>query len=315
MNFNSNHNDLNQNIEGYLRGELSPMEARGFEQKIAENADLSEAVQFQKDIIDTLKAERKAQLKARLQNIELPKELPQSASSTPFYANKAVIAASIVAITGASALLYFFNNKTENTPETASISSNSTKNPTEISKENQSSIANNDNIFIEGKTSEKAISDNSANKTPNKISTNPILEKKEKSISGNISDKVSTENQTETSKKEETKPPVTPVTTPVTVPVATKETKKINFEYQVFYQYDKNADASNQKALVFVTDFRNYKYLKDIDLGNGAKDYLFWNDLYFEITHTKTDDVSNLKDGLITDEKQILQLQTIFKKK
>ena len=311
MNFNSNHNDnLNQNIEGYLRGELSPMEARGFEQKIVENADLGEAVQFQKDIIETLKAERKAQLKARLQNIELPKELPQS-TSTPFYANKSVVAAGIIAITGVSAALLFFLN-TDKKEISTEISTNPTKNTTEISKENLPSIANNDNIFKEDKASNKNSEKSSKSnvekpKSSTETFVSPIEDEKAKAISDNNGTENKAENTTivaETPQKETTTPPT-----------ATKETKKINFEYQVFYQYDKNADVSNKKALVFITDFSNYKYIKDIDLGNGAKDYLFWNDLYFEITHTKTDDVSNLKDGLITDEKQILQLQTIFKKK
>ncbi len=297
MNFNSNHND-NQNIESYLRGELSPMEARGFEQQIAENVDLSEAVQFQKDIIDTLKAERKAQLKARLQNIELPKSVAQGTFSTPFYANKNVIAAGIVAITGISvALLFFFN--TDKKEVSSEISHNTPKNPTEIltetskessdknsikhTKENQHSIVKNDNIFIEEKSS-------------NKISTNPVVEKKDNTV--NISTENKAENMTITeTPKEETK-----------IPAATKETQKINFEYQHFYQYDKN-----NEALVFVTDIGKHKFLKDIDLGNGAKDYLLWNDLFFEIKNTQ--DVNNLKDGLITNENQILQLQTIFKRK
>lgn len=313
MNFNGNNNDhyhndsLNQNIEGYLRGELSPMEARGFEQKIAENTDLSEAVQFQKDIIDTLKAERKAQLKARLQNIELPKSVSQGTSSAPFYANKNVIAAGIVAITSVSAaLLFFFNtDKKEISSEistknpTQILTENAVKNSKENSKENQSSIAQNDNIFREDKTADKSLE-----KSSNKISANPTSEKKDNTVNISTENKaVNTAIVAETPKEE------------AKTPAVTKETKKINFEYQIFYQYDKNADVSNQKALVFITDFRNYKYQKDIDLGNGAKDYLFWNDLYFEITHTKTDDVANLKDGLITNENQILQLQTIFKRK
>ena len=65
--------------------------------------------------------------------------------------------------------------------------------------------------------------------------------------------------------------------------------------------------------MVFITDIGKHKFVKDIDLGGGAKDYLFWNDLFFEIKNAQ--DVNNLKDGLITDEKQISQLQTIFKKK
>ena len=304
MNFNNNHND-NLNIEGYLRGELSPMEARGFEQQIAENVDLSMEVQFQKDIIDTLKAERKAQLKARLQNIELPKEMPQSISATSFYANKSVIAASIIAITGVSvALLFFFNtDKKEISTETSNNSKNPTAILTETSKEssdknsikksneNQPSIAKNDNIFTEEKNAAKNLE-----KTSNKISTNPISENK----TDNVSDKKNVENTiiaAETPKIEETK-----------LPATTKETKKINFEYQHFYQYDKT-----NEALVFITDIGKHKFVKDIDLGGGAKDYLFWNDLFFEINNKQ--DVNNLKDGLITDEKQISQLQTIFKKK
>ncbi len=302
MNFNNSHNDnnsLDQNIEGYLRGELSPMEARGFEQQIAENTDLSEAVQFQKDIIDTLKAERKAQLKARLQNIELPKSVGQGAFSTPFYANKNVVAAGIVAITSVSAALLFFFN-TDNKEISSEISHNTPKNSSQILtetskesadknaikniKENQPSIVNNDNIFREDKIS----TNNTAEKKDN--ASNIVTDNKAKNTT--VAEILVAETP-----KEETK-----------IPTTTKETKKINFEYQHFYQYDKN-----NETLVFVTDIGKHKFLKDIDLGNGTRDYLLWNDLFFEIKNTQ--DVNNLKDGLITNENQILQLQTIFKRK
>ncbi len=302
MNFNNSHNDnnsLDQNIEGYLRGELSPMEARGFEQQIAENTDLSEAVQFQKDIIDTLKAERKAQLKARLQNIELPKSVGQGAFSTPFYANKNVVAAGIVAITSVSAALLFFFN-TDNKEISSEISHNTPKNSSQILtetskesadknaikniKENQPSIVNNDNIFREDKIS----TNNTAEKKDN--ASNIVTDNKAKNTT--VAEILVAETP-----KEETK-----------IPTTTKETKKINFEYQHFYQYDKN-----NETLIFVTDIGKHKFLKDIDLGNGTRDYLLWNDLFFEIKNTQ--DVNNLKDGLITNENQILQLQTIFKRK
>jgi hypothetical protein len=60
-----------EQIEAYLKGELSPESASVLENEIAKNPILSNELDLQKSIINTLRESRKAELKARLNNIDV----------------------------------------------------------------------------------------------------------------------------------------------------------------------------------------------------------------------------------------------------
>lgn len=60
-----------ENIEAFLENRLSPNEKAFFESEIAKDPLLQNEVNLQKDIIDSLKNYRKAELKSRLNNIEV----------------------------------------------------------------------------------------------------------------------------------------------------------------------------------------------------------------------------------------------------
>ncbi len=68
MNFNQPSEEL---IELYLRGELSPAESSALESQLSGDPELSRQVSFQKDITRGIGEYRKAQLKARLDLIEV----------------------------------------------------------------------------------------------------------------------------------------------------------------------------------------------------------------------------------------------------
>lgn len=69
MNTNSNIEEL---VSRYLEGEMSDIEKLNFENQLVNNTDLQEEFQLQKDILEGIQDYRKAELKARLDNIAVP---------------------------------------------------------------------------------------------------------------------------------------------------------------------------------------------------------------------------------------------------
>lgn len=69
MNTNSNIEEL---VSRYLEGEMSDIEKLNFENQLVNNVDLQEEFQLQKDILEGVREYRKAELKARLDNIAVP---------------------------------------------------------------------------------------------------------------------------------------------------------------------------------------------------------------------------------------------------
>jgi hypothetical protein len=65
------NNQYSEQIEAYLKGELSHESASVLENEIAKNPILSNELDLQKSIIETIKENRKAELKARLNNIDV----------------------------------------------------------------------------------------------------------------------------------------------------------------------------------------------------------------------------------------------------
>ncbi|QNL21140.1 hypothetical protein HZR84_04030 [Hyphobacterium sp. CCMP332] len=76
-------------IEKYISGEMTSEELRSFENEMDNNSELKEEVSFQKDVISALKMERKAALKARLNNVKIPS--PYSSYYTAGIASVALI--------------------------------------------------------------------------------------------------------------------------------------------------------------------------------------------------------------------------------
>lgn len=81
-----------EHVELYLRDQLSDSEKLSFEQEMAENTRLRNEVQFQKDMQEAIKMQRKAQLKSRLQNVNVS---PVSSSKWMWAAAGLVLAGAI----------------------------------------------------------------------------------------------------------------------------------------------------------------------------------------------------------------------------
>ncbi|GEM_PF-874369 len=105
MNKNPNIEEL---VERYLEGEMSDLEKLNFENQLVNNSVLQEEFQFQKEIIKGIQENRKAELKARLNNIQVP--------SSSLYQNIGLKVAALITITtmvGFGAYFTFFNNEPE----------------------------------------------------------------------------------------------------------------------------------------------------------------------------------------------------------
>jgi len=60
-----------EKVDLYLTDNLSPIDKTQFESEIASNSVLREEVDFQKDVVNSIKENRRLELKSRLQNIEV----------------------------------------------------------------------------------------------------------------------------------------------------------------------------------------------------------------------------------------------------
>lgn len=69
MNTNSNIEEL---VSRYLEGDMSDIEKLNFENQLVNNPAIQEEFQLQKDVIEGIQEHRKAELKARLDNINIP---------------------------------------------------------------------------------------------------------------------------------------------------------------------------------------------------------------------------------------------------
>ena len=100
-----------QNIEAYLRGKLSSTDQEIFENEVLKDPLLQNELTLQKDIISSLKEHRKADLKKRLNAIEI--------KSPWYYSIPVKVAASVTAISIATLVSYFgynsYNDKKETT--------------------------------------------------------------------------------------------------------------------------------------------------------------------------------------------------------
>ncbi|WMJ75045.1 hypothetical protein RCC89_18020 [Cytophagaceae bacterium ABcell3] len=104
--------DINSElIDNFLTGQISAREKAAFEEAMKKDPLLKNEVEVQRDIVGSIKNARKAQLKDRLNQIEVP-----SVSSSSSL-NGVKIAASIIltAVTGATIFLFTTNNDRQET--------------------------------------------------------------------------------------------------------------------------------------------------------------------------------------------------------
>ncbi len=162
-------------IDNYFAGNISSEESKALLDEVAKNPQLQEEFNFQKELTSSIKNARKAELKASLASLPVPKLY----NPTPLYWGAAAIVGII--FTG----IYFFNS-TEN-------HSTALKTPTEElvilkeeSKSNELTEANTKEELIETLTEETISTTSEKTKEPEEIivhtevNSKPSVEKKEK---------------------------------------------------------------------------------------------------------------------------------------
>ena len=71
-----------EQVGGFLDNELSPDELIKFNEELSQNPELVKELNFQKELVEGINANRKAELKARLDSINVGGGLPSSTIST-----------------------------------------------------------------------------------------------------------------------------------------------------------------------------------------------------------------------------------------
>ena len=94
-----------EHIENYFDGSMTPKEMEEFEGLVNNNPELKAEFDFQNDLIQAIKETRKTELKAQLNNVQIP-----PASTTAGIASKIISAAVIVGGIGYG--IYYFNSVT-----------------------------------------------------------------------------------------------------------------------------------------------------------------------------------------------------------
>lgn len=113
MNTNSNIEEL---VSRYLEGEMSDIEKLNFENQLVNNPGVQEEFQLQKDILEGIREHRKAELKARLNDINIP-----SAGITQYLGLKV---ASLITVTAAVGFGVYFALVDKELPNKLAITGN-----------------------------------------------------------------------------------------------------------------------------------------------------------------------------------------------
>jgi Ni,Fe-hydrogenase I large subunit len=289
---------MENNIEAYLRNELSSFEKAAFEQEMAQNPNLSQEVLFQKDLIQTIQQNRRMELKARLQNVQTP-----SLKNNRNYINIAAVLTGVV-ITSIGAY-YIWNQNTNNTTTTnlvkkipvSAIETTNTTNkvvPVATLTKTSNTITNqkdtpNNNTPTKTKTIGSKTSNNQSSNTQLESSTlNEVEMVNEHNIDFSVNElNVPTLNNSASSKSNQIQN------------IDIKEIKDTNLGYTYY---------NNQ--LYLFGDFGNNPYeLVELNLKQKKHLYIAMNDKFYELIQGKS---TFTRFVAITD-KTIVQQLTVLK--
>jgi hypothetical protein len=153
-----------ENIESYLANKMSAGDKARFENELAKDPLLKNEINLQKDIVESLKGFRKAELKARLNNIEVG----MGSNYTGIKVAASIILASLLSF---GSYYYFSGNNNQSNQETENrspvASNNSTesknniapvvveKNNTEVIEKTNAKTSTKDDVIINKKKSPK----------------------------------------------------------------------------------------------------------------------------------------------------------------
>ncbi|MGD1842172.1 MAG: hypothetical protein ACFB0B_14940 [Thermonemataceae bacterium] len=269
-------------IEAYLQESLTATEQAAFEQALAADPQLQQVVAFQKNILEGIQQSRKAELKARLDQIVIP-------ATPPFQGIKALAWGAAFLVS--AVLVWFFFIKESPVPTTPEKMLTTTEQPEVERKQSQPLPEVTEETLVETETEE---SDTDIAEENIEEENLPSDEEVINSSNGE-SLQETTVLQEETRLSEEEERPANAL--------GTEEGSKA-FNYQIYYQYHDDV----------LQLFENIQYqLVKGDIGEGRKTYLYVKDQFFELKEDATE-VFNLKDTHVTDKQQIEQLHRLLSK-
>jgi hypothetical protein len=288
---------MENRIEAYLRNELSPLEKKSFENEMGTNPHLAEEVAFQSDLIQAIQMNRKAELKARLQNVKV-----SPLQSSKMYINVAAIVTGI-SLLSVGAYYYITRNVQETTQKetvtiTQPVTSPSNSTTLATAQTNTSTVAtkatNNQSIANTASTQTKTNKNNSYTSSNQEIKNHNTSELQEADMmeEHNVDFSASELNVPTINDKESTKGNRVQN-------IDIKEIKDTNVGYTYY---------NNQ--LYLYGDFGNNPY-ELVELNNKQKKHLYiaMNDHFYELHQGKS---TFTKFVAITD-KAIIQQLTILK--
>lgn len=300
-----------EQIERYLEGKMSGEESETFESLLNNDPALKSQLQLQQDILSTIKETRKAELKARLNNINV------GTYNGGLTGAKVVLTGMLTAAIGLG--IYFYAQDEANKTDKIDLVNEEMFAPQmeesiliqpEV-KHNTSSISVESNKIEEKKTKE-AVADKYAKE---KKTVAPAQENKETEAVVTIK-KINTPSPIESFEEdvEEKNPALqapknklaeaitsSEAATAVEVEVESKEDNNHNFHYK-FY---------NNKLYLY-GDFKNIPYeLIELNTVSGKSLYLYYKDsfYYLEANQMEISPLNQIKDGNLIEELNGLRKQ------
>jgi len=295
----------NELIDDYLLGRLSPPDAEAFEQQVKANPELANELAIQNDIINGISNTRRVALKARLNNLEIPKGNWFTNNATWLSVSAGVIVLTILA--------FLYQNNTSTTVQTAETPQIPQKEQNQTAKEG----ATKTNPSLPQET---LASSSPAQEAPTKKGnvTKPAFKKevRNKEVSSNeansdLSDPAVTKFEDETvlaSKKGSGEEKEVEATKPVAKTAQTLNAETITNSNQYTYHYKRN-----ETRLTLYGNFSEKAYeVLEISGKSGTNYFMFHNGNYFSLASTDGE-IRSLTP--LTDEATIKKLANLRKRK
>ncbi|GIV38839.1 MAG: hypothetical protein KatS3mg033_0639 [Thermonema sp.] len=279
-----------EQIDAYLQGNLSAEERTHFEQQLKSDHTLREEVEMHRLMVEAICAERKASLKHLLDNTPVPHGPTFDFGAAQWWR----WGAGAIALGGAVWLVVWLNRE-------AARPVNNTA-PAAV----EAPVSKPESPMAEEQTTEmEKVPPAVEQATPRTMQT----ETKQEEVKPLPSPQVQPNKQKQPKQEQEvtisgTKPTVNDETTanhlPAGQPLTTADQALRDFEKSLFYQY-------NNRVLVLFKEV-DYRLLQGINLGDGAKDYIFVNGHFYELKETG-EAIENFENCRITDSLKVQMLK------
>lgn len=273
-----NFDNIPEAIDGYIRGELSASERHALEEMANQDPGLANEMTFQQQLVSGLTIKRHAQLKARLNNIDVS-NLPKDRSLS-----NRMAAAGAGLVAGAVLIAYLWQPWAENTntidTDNAPVKVEMTMEPVAPAAEVTTPILSPDNETenVEPTAKEQAETKSADNK---QVVATDFKEAEEPIAIENSSNKVATpptnlpsfdgndEQPTVSGGTEDFKPVTNAASSPADIntglQVSIQDNSKLAGKYKVengkLYLYDKAFAASPYQIVDMIVDGKNHLYL------------------------------------------------------